>query len=74
MRESRSLTEILGDFSVSGDAGSEPITAGAPITLWLPKDYKARYERLQQMSRKRFSRKLRDAAMALIELAEARAS
>lgn len=47
-------------------------TLGAPVTIWLPAEYKARYDRLQEMSKKRFCKKIRQIIQAAIEMAEAR--
>lgn len=55
----------------------EPIRNGAPVTIWLPAEDKARYDRLQQKTKrakKRFSEVARDMLRDLIEAAEKRAS
>jgi predicted DNA-binding protein len=64
---------LLGDFDPK-DAGPEPLRSGAPVTLWMHNDYKERYDRLQKMSGRRFSKMAREVLEALIDLAEKRAS
>lgn len=70
----QSLNEILGDFNPAEPAPGSGEKLGAPVTIWLPTEAKARYDRLQKASGRRFGKKAREALLALIELAEARAS
>ena len=70
MRETtttKSLDAILADFSTE-----EPKAADRAVTIWVPAEYKARYDRLQKVSDRRFCKKVREALLALIELAEER--
>jgi hypothetical protein len=73
MREKLSLEGILADFTMK-DAGMLGPKGRQAVTIWLTPEDHARYERLQSMSKKRFSKKAREALLALIDLAEARAS
>lgn len=73
MRENMSLREILGDFNPTGQIKSDSRSRHA-VTIWLSPEDKARYDRLQAASGRGFSKKAREALMALIALAEARAS
>lgn len=69
------LDEILDGFNPG--AQKSEIKAGGAITVWLPKSDKARYEKLQEMSKgsdKRFSEVVRAAICALIARAESKAS
>jgi predicted DNA-binding protein len=69
----KTLESILGDFSPSAPDTSESVRYGGSIAVWLPSALKARYDALQERSGKRFSKKVREAVVAMIELAEARA-
>lgn len=62
------LTEILGDFTCS--PAQLQAKNGATLTLWVPVDVKARYDKLQEQSGRRFSKKAREALIALIDAAE----
>lgn len=72
MRE-KSLDQILGDFIPNAPAQPRGRRSGTTLTLWVPDDLKDRYDRLQQISNKRFSKKAREALEALIVAAEKRA-
>jgi hypothetical protein len=68
-----SLDAILGDFNPNKGPDRSMITSGgSSVTIWIPQDFKSRYERLQASSKKQFSKKVRLALCALIELAEGR--
>lgn len=66
------LDDILGDFSPAQTEGRAPIKSGTTLTIWVPTDLKARYDRLQERSGRKFSKKAREVLLALIEMAEAR--
>lgn len=66
------LEEILGDFSLSDE--SPAAGERKAVTLWLSKEDWARYERLQERSRKKFSKAAKRGLLALMELAEKKAS
>lgn len=75
MRE-KALDRILEGFDPNGPE-SETVRSGAPVTVWLPAKEKARYDRLQQMSKgrgRRFSDVAREALIAVIDAAEHKAS
>lgn len=65
-----SLAEILGDFNLQDSADASGLKSGGPVTIWLPADYKAKYDRLQKASDRRFCKKARKALQALIDLAD----
>lgn len=76
MRE-KSLDKILGDFKPSEASKQSGTSERRAVTIWLKPDEKARYDRLQQLSKsgdRRFSDITRETMLALIELAESRAS
>ncbi len=73
MRTTHSIEAVLGDFNPK-EQGQVPLKSGAPVTIWLPAEWKARYDSLQKMSGRRFSKKARETLCALIEIAEERAS
>jgi hypothetical protein len=67
--------EILEGFDPKADE-VEPLRSGGAVTIWLDAGAKARYDRLQEMSKKRgrrFSDVARETLKALIDLAEKRA-
>jgi hypothetical protein len=69
----RTLDSILKDFDVSGKCDkAKPV--GSMIGVWLPDDYKARYDNLQTTSGRRFSKKVREVIIAMIDMAQAKAS
>lgn len=72
MDKSVSIDDILGDFSptsVEAESG-----ARKAITVWVSADEHARYERIQESSRRKFSKKLRELFLAALGVAEKRAS
>lgn len=72
MRE-KTLTDILGDFTPTPPDPDERVRTGGCVTIWLPAKAKARYDRLQENSGRRFSKKAREAILALMDIAEERA-
>jgi hypothetical protein len=70
------LDKVLEGFDPNTPA-HETVRSGGPVTIWLPRGFKARYDKLQEVSKgrgRRFSDVSREALMKLIELAETRAS
>lgn len=63
----KTMENILSDFTLTAD----PVKLGAYVTLWIPADYKARYDELQAKSGKKFSKKVREIVKAAIDMAEA---
>lgn len=74
MEKTTTLQGIMADFSETElepeEGGS--VKSGAPITIWLPREAKESYDRLQKNSGRRFSKKARQAVLALIAIAERR--
>jgi hypothetical protein len=69
-----SLDEILADFNPTRSDQPSRLTGGTTITIWVSPEDKARWNRLQRMSGRRFAKKARELLLAAIELAEAKAS
>lgn len=69
----KTISEILGDFSPTKTEHAS-LKDGKPVTIWLPADAKARYDKLQESSGRRFSKKAREALIVLIAMAEARSA
>lgn len=70
----KSLDEILSGFNPSESTSESSLKQRDAVTIWLPPAAKARYDRLQELSNRRFSKKVREILLAAIEQAEARAS
>lgn len=70
MRTNASLKDILEDFSPA--ANTVTARARRPVTIWLSPEDKARYDRLQDMSGRGFSKKLREIFRAALDVAEDR--
>lgn len=70
---STTLDDLLGDFAeAAADARDPAVKNGTTLTLWVPVELKARYDRLQERSGRRFSQKARETIEALIDTAEAK--
>lgn len=65
----RSLDEILANFNPTEESN----LTGA-VTIWLPAEDKAAWDRLQHSTGRRFSKKAREILQAAIQIAEASAS
>lgn len=70
-RETPSFEAILEDFSPNEHARSGAVGRGC-ITVWLTPGDKARYDRLQERSRRDFGKRARAALLALMDLAESK--
>jgi hypothetical protein len=74
MREDSSMDRILEGFAPN-DSEHERVSDGVPVTVWIPRAYKADYDDLQEMSKgtgRRFSAVARDGMIELIKAAKAR--
>lgn len=68
------ISGFLSDFG-QDDRGTEfGSKLNEIVTIRLTPDAKARYDKLQQKSRKKFGKKAREVLLALIEAAEARSA
>jgi hypothetical protein len=65
--QTKSLDAIFEDFDPQEPRRSSLKTGGAPVTIWIPVEYKAKYDRLQEMSKKRFCKKVRELIQAAID-------
>lgn len=68
----KSLDEILEGFDVNDVVRTENLKGG-PVTIWLSPEYKAKYDKLQELSQRRFAKKLRELLQAAIDRAQAKA-
>jgi len=66
----KSLDEIMEGFSLAAQQSRGTLKTGAPVTIWLPAEYKARYDQLQAVSGKRFCKKVRELIEAAIDRCE----
>jgi hypothetical protein len=60
----KSLTEILSSFN---ELEKKDFTKTKPFTLWLPEEYKVRYDVLQAKSSRQFTKVIRDLVMYAID-------
>lgn len=68
--DEKSLDRIIRSFDPSP---AQP-ALDASVTIWLPSEYKSRYDELQKQSGRRFAKKARELLMAAIDVARERAS
>jgi len=66
-----SLDSILADFGTE-DLARANWRSRVAVTVWLSPEFKARYDKLQQASGRRFHKKVRELLQAAIEQAELR--
>jgi hypothetical protein len=70
-----SLDAILGDFGPAKSKSQKTVQrSSVTLTLWVPVEMKERYDRLQRLSGKAFSKKAREILEAAIQIAESKAS
>jgi hypothetical protein len=74
MREKPSMDAILGNFDMNETENESRRKDCRPVTIWISASAKARYDRLQKLSGRRFSKKAREILLAAIDMAEAKAS
>lgn len=67
MSRPKSLDAILDGFEPETPAARETVKSGAPVTIWLSAEYKEKYDRIQERSRKRFCKKVRELIQAAID-------
>lgn len=61
------IDSILSNFDVSSAETDEKVEL-APITLWIPKVSKIKFDRLQSDTKRKFGKVLKDVVVASIEL------
>lgn len=66
------LDQFLGDFVPSDSSREQSSMQKDLVSIRLTPDAKARWDKLQEMSRKQFGKKAREVILALIEAAESR--
>lgn len=68
-----SLDKLIADFDPTLKTNGSKIKEGGPVTIWLPAEYKAKYDRLQERSNRRFCKKVRELIVAAIDVTEPKA-
>lgn len=66
--ELESLATDLAAFASDGDETGSFSDRRRAITLWVPIDYADRYEKIQKMCKRKFSKKLQNLAMKAIDI------
>lgn len=66
----QSLDAILSNFNPSENEQESSLKDRECVTIWLPATMKARYDRLQEQSGRRFSKKIRELLLAAISRAD----
>jgi hypothetical protein len=56
-KSSQSIDQLISNFDF---AGPENIGRGGPVTVWLPTEYKAKYDEMQQRSGGKFVKMLKE--------------
>lgn len=72
MREQK-FEDVLSDLELIDPTRRNSVNSGATLTIWLPADYKAIYDKLQKLTGRRMSRKVREVVQSLLKAAEAKA-
>jgi hypothetical protein len=70
----KTLNDFLAELGPMDAKKNKSVSSRSSVTFWLPPDIKSRYDRLQEISGRRFGKSVREALLALIGLAEARAA
>ena len=66
----KTIDQILADFTPVHSEPDGTLKGGRPVTIWLPVDAKADYDRLQEKSGRKFSAKAREVLIELISAAK----
>lgn len=66
IKEPSSLDEILAGFNIDTTEPEGPIE-GTNVSIWLPMDYKFKYDDLQRRSKRQFGKILRRMIMKSID-------
>lgn len=70
-----SLDNIFEEFLVTAEVSDLTLREKrTPITIWVPLDYKAKFDEAQKKSRCRFGKKMREIFMTCIDRFEQKAS
>lgn len=68
--KNKAIHDILSDFNPNEPCAESELKKGAPLTIWLPARDKARYDKLQKMSGRKFSKKVREVIQAVLDMVE----
>lgn len=66
------LAQLVEDLENAPAHPRRPRQYGSPISVWVSSEEHDRYSRLQQLTGRRFGKKVREAIAALMDAAEAR--
>lgn len=66
----KSLDQIISTFALKDDSMKSKIKDGGPVTIWLPKEYKTKYDKIQRTTDRRFCKKIRELIVAAIDITE----
>lgn len=70
----KSLDEIITNFNVAEPESQAPLKSGGTVTIWLHKEHKAQYDRIQVLSRGQFCKVVRKLMIAAMDRIEMKAS
>lgn len=68
--EAPSLDKILEEFTSDEQIKKSNLREGGPATIWLPPEYKEKFDNLQTKSGRKFGRKIRELIIAAIDVTE----
>lgn len=61
------IRDIIRDFEINEPKLRNSLTDGTPLTIWVTKDDKKRYDEVQKLSDRRFSKALRRIIVAALD-------
>lgn len=61
--DNASLDDVFSDLNLDSDAAA----LNKSITLWVPEEYKAKYDKLQKLSSREFNKRLRTLILKAID-------
>lgn len=64
---SDSIDSILEDFDVDAPPKPKPVTENTNISIWLPKEYRDKFDELQMKSKRKFGKLLREVVIKSID-------
>jgi hypothetical protein len=69
----KAIEDLMKDFNPTELQPEHRSRGGKPVTIWLSAETKARYDKIQKLSQRRFNQKLREIIEAALEVAEKKA-
>lgn len=64
--KNQSIDDIFHEFELEFDK-DESAEKHKPVSFWIPEKSKAKYDKIQEKSRQKFGKKIRDVVVALID-------